>query len=281
MPIVQLAESTDDPEIFIADKNWAIEQKFDGTRAIVEVNDGQVRAFNRQGALRTHWPTAVTKTLSSLPGKWVFDGELLGSTFHTFDLLELPGQGSIADQPWEARRMMLDKLFASANNLPANLSTTIWNADPIQKQAFYDRCVAEAVEGVMFKRLDAPYRGQRTPNWLKHKFQKSCEAVVMELNRKGKDEAITLGLFANGNLVEVAGCRLLPKFKQKVAVGTVVEVRYLYATADHRLYQPCMLAVRTDKPAIDCTIDQLIYTSKNVLTLDLPTSRLTTVKGTP
>jgi ATP-dependent DNA ligase len=47
-------------------------------------------------------------------------------------------------------------------------------------------------------------------------------------------------------------------------VGSVVTVRYLYATADDRLYQAKYPVLRTDKEPKECTMDQLVYTNKAV-----------------
>lgn len=265
--VVQLAESTEDPQRYINDDSWAIEQKLDGDRVIVKVLDGKVRAFNRQGVAKTYWPDNITKTLSNLPGSWMFDGEMVGKVYWIFDIMEIPGMGDILHLPWVERRKILDQLFATAPNLPDNLRTTPWESTRERKQELFDRCIAEQVEGVMFKRIAAEYKGVRTNNWIKFKLHKTCDCVVMETDRKGKVESMGIGVYKNGTLTEVAGCRLLPAYVGRINVGDVVETRYLYATADDRLYQPHFQKIRTDKRPDECTIDQLIYTNRNIIVL--------------
>ena len=45
----------------------------------------------------------------------------------------------------------------------------------------------------------------------------------------------------------------------------VAEVRYLYATDDHQLFQPVFVALRADKLGAACLRDQLVRTDRAVL----------------
>lgn len=45
----------------------------------------------------------------------------------------------------------------------------------------------------------------------------------------------------------------------------MVEVAYLYATEALVLYQPSLFRQRADKPAKQCTIDQLVPVNKRVI----------------
>jgi bifunctional non-homologous end joining protein LigD len=271
-----LCESTDDPKPFLEHPNWAVEQKLDGIRICIQANNGTVRVLNRQGQETSKpIPRAIRQAMASLPGEWTFDGELVGYTFWIFDLLEAPGAGDIMGWSWIDRRTMLDKLFATAPNIPACLRTAPWESDPAEKMRFYAACLVRHVEGVVFKKMDAPYRDGRTTTWLKCKFQKTCEVVVTELNRNGKPESIGLGLYdTNGKLVECSGARLLPRFMGQFTAhdpsrgidGTVIEVRYLYSNDGIKIVQPHILKIRDDKKPADCTQSQLIMTTREVLT---------------
>jgi len=46
----------------------------------------------------------------------------------------------------------------------------------------------------------------------------------------------------------------------------VCEVRYLYATDDHQLFQPVFVGIRDDKAAKQCLRDQLLQTNRKVVT---------------
>lgn len=249
------------------DEGWAMEQKLDGVRVRVVIEDGEVRPCNRHGALLAHWPRALKGAMASLPGDWEFDGELVGYTYWVFDLLALPGYGRILDHSWEERRGMLDKLFATAPNIPDCLRTTKWETDTTRKSELLQRCIDNRSEGVVFKRTNAPHYAGRSDTWLKYKFVKTCEVIVSEMNRKGKQESIGLELIDADGVRQPAGaCRLLPKFQGKIQEGDVVEVRYLYATEGrYKLVQPHLLGKRDDKSPEECTQDQLVMTNKDVL----------------
>ena len=264
---VQLCSPISDPAPYLQDEDWAIEQKLDGKRVRVVIEDGEVRPCNRHGELVSHWPRALRAAMASLPGNWEFDGELVGYTYWVFDLLALPGYGRILDLPWLERRGMLDKLFATAPNIPDCLRTTIWETNVTRKEEMLERCIENNSEGVVFKHVEASHTPGRSKTWVKYKLVKTCEVVVTEMSRKGKAESIGLGLYdSNGVLQPAGGCRLLPKFMGKITLDDVVEVRYLYATEGHnKLVQPVLLGKRTDKTPAECTQDQLVMTNKDVL----------------
>jgi ATP-dependent DNA ligase len=273
LEVAQLAApgGTETPAHLLDDPNYAVEQKLDGHRVMMIVEDGKVSVQNRNGEPKENFPSQLRTIIESAPaiqsGRWVFDGELIKNTYWVFDLLEMP-QGRVSGQPWMKRRLLLDKLFAllaKAGFSPDEFQTTIWEVE--DKWSLYNRCLAEHKEGVIFKRIDTGYRKGRHDSWVKHKFQKSCEVVVTELDRKGKEESISIGLYdEHGVLHNAGGCRLLPKFAGKVNVGDVVEMRYLYSMAESKkLYQPHMMHIRTDKQPHECTQDQLIFTDKEVI----------------
>src|SRR5206468_9669162 len=87
---------------------------------------------------------------------------------------------------------------------------------------------SEKREGVVFKRLDAPYVPGRPASGgpaLKHKFYATLSAVVANINAQRSVELRLLnckGWIVVGN-VTIPPNHLVPP------VGAVVEVRYLYA----------------------------------------------------
>jgi len=118
-------------------------------------------------------------------------------------------------------------------------------------------------EGLIFRQLDAPYREGRSKDLIKIKFRHTVDCVVTDL-RRDKKANMALGLFDDSQLVEVAECTALAGDKNRIRIGDVVEVTYLYASADNRLVQPTKPVIRTDKFARECTLDQLVYPNKSV-----------------
>jgi bifunctional non-homologous end joining protein LigD len=269
MTVVQLAETADSATSYLEDPDWIVEQKLDGHRVLLVCEDAKVTAYNRKGDVKS-FPVRLASAMSErLPnGRWVLDGELMGKQYWVFDLLEV-SKGSVTDQPWSARRELLDRfadLWQSSSSDP-NIKFTNWYEGADNKANLYNMCLENAKEGVMFKQRNAPYRKGRQRTWRKYKFVKTCEAIVTELNRKGKVEAMSLGLFdENGQLREAGGCRILPKFAGKISVGDIVEVRYLYSQPEtKKLYQPVLLSIRDDKDPKECGQWQLQMTDKKVI----------------
>lgn len=269
MTIVQLAESAADPNSYIEDPAWIVEQKLDGHRVLLVSEDGKVTAYNRKGDVKA-FPARLADSVGSIlsTGRWRLDGELLGKQYWIFDILEV-SKGSTTDYPWSVRRNLLDRFAETWERAggDSNVRFTKWFDTTDDKRKMYEMCFDTGKEGVMFKQRGAPYRVGRQRTWRKYKFVKTCDAVVTELNRKGKVEAMSLGLFdENGQLREAGGCRILPKFAGRISVGDVVEVRYLYSQdATKKLYQPVLLAVRDDKDPKECGQWQLQMTNKQVI----------------
>ena len=116
-------------------------------------------------------------------------------------------------------------------------------------------------EGVVFKRLNAPYSPGR-PNsggpQLKHKFYATLSASVAKVNPQRSVELRLLG--KDG--WQSAGNVTIPANHPIPSVGAVVEVRYLYAFRESGcLYQPTYLGVRKDVEHHECIAAQLKFKS--------------------
>ena len=114
-------------------------------------------------------------------------------------------------------------------------------------------------EGVVFKRLDAPYTPGR-PNsggsQFKHKFYATLSAVVAKLNPQRSVELRLL----NGSGWHGVGNVTIPVNFQIPEVGQVIEVRFLYAFREsNALYQPTYLGQRNDIAQHECVLSQLKY----------------------
>ena len=131
--------------------------------------------------------------------------------------------------------------------------------DPANKERLFRHLQAERKEGVVFKRLDAQYtpgRPNSGGNQLKHKFCATCSAVVAKINDKRSVELRLL----NGKGWILCGNVTIPPNCNVPAVGTVVELRYLYAFCEsNALYQPVYLGPRQDIEQHECVLSQLKY----------------------
>jgi hypothetical protein len=71
-----------------------------------------------------------------------------------------------------------------------------------------------------------------------------------------KPEAARLGLF---DCDDIGGVKIPMKYQQqqKIKVGDVVEIRYLYVGSQGKLYQPIFLRKRLDIDPSSCILKQL------------------------
>lgn len=260
----QLAEPIEMDQIgdFIIDDDWVIEQKLDGHRLLLKGTGHGVEPFNRNGQPYAGKTLPPQLAGMKLPDGLILDGELLDLNtleYWAFDFRA--ADGSIDAQPLTVRRDML-RLTLEQLQLPVRL---LPQADTtVSKETLVRKAIENNAEGVVVKYVDAGYKEGRGTGWRKLKFVSSCEVIVTGVRDDGKDSA-TLSLLRGTDLVEVGRCSLIGR--EPVNVGDIIEAKYLYATSDDRLYQPVMVRRRTDKKHAECTIDQLRYTDRSIITL--------------
>lgn len=277
---------------YVSDPNYWLEQKADGIRAQLRIADGELLLLAYRGEL-----LRSSTALKALPGisqhclelvetskqrrKPIFhlDGEIIGSTtFWAFDLLDYGS--NLRHQPFELRRDRLEEFFkilthtvdggfgksSSSATGPERLKLLPCARTTKQKQRLVETLLEQHAEGVMIKHRAAPYDvGRRVYHSLKLKFTKTVDCIILQRNRDRDCNAV-LGVYDGKRVVEIGCCSMIGK--PDAQVGDVVEVEYLYAMK--RLVQPTLLRLRPDKRACprDCSIDQLSFTKKEIITLN-------------
>lgn len=116
----------------------------------------------------------------------------------------------------------------------------------------------EGAEGVVFKRLSAPYKPGR-PNsggdQFKYKFVETASVVVTAINAC---RSVGIGVWQDEELRPAGNVTIPPDAVP--AVGSIVEVRYLYAMpGSGALYQPVYRGERDDITSAECTRSQLKF----------------------
>ena len=215
------------------DGAWAYEMKWDGLRAIAEIDHGRLQLWSRTGRdITAGYPELQQLAAAAGLDQAVLDGEivvfgaegwpsfealqqrmnisapaqvraLLASvpvTYLAFDLLYLDGQ-PLLDQPYTERRALLEQLQLNGRH---------WQTPP----SFTDAAGAEVLEvsqhhgleGVVAKRLQSRYEpGKRTSAWRKIKNVHRQEAVVGGWkpgagNRAGQIGSLLIGVHGAGGL---------------------------------------------------------------------------------
>lgn len=264
---------------FFDDDTWVLEQKLDGHRVLLCSPGGNfpATALTRGGAPYTR---GLPETLRDFrfpeglaAGEFVIDGELVGGTFYVFDLPVSPATDPATTL--NVRRFALEQTFEFWSQGHPHIKLVPQAKTREQKIALADKALKSNFEGLVAKRTESTYiSGGRTESWLKVKFVTTADCIVLDVRDDGK-ESVRLGmvhwkgegiLSDSYDLVDVGRASLIGKEKNGVInKGDVIEVRYLYAGAGGRLYQPTIVRKRTDKEMFECSTDQLKHVNKAVL----------------
>jgi len=244
-------------ELLLRDDNLCAQEKLDGKHLLVRKQDDDLEGINKKGFV-VGLPQTVANELRSVAGSFIPDGESIGDNYHAFDLLEYNGE-NLRVLPYRIRlARLIDLLLLTRSDYKyIRLVETVFSTR--QKTELWERLRRENREGIVFKRLDAPYVPGR-PNsggpQLKFKFVATVSAVVAKINVQ---RSVEVSLLQGRNLVS-CGNVTIPANHQIPRVGDVVEVRYLYAYRDSlALYQPVYLGPRDDVEPGECLVSQLKF----------------------
>jgi len=242
-------------DILLHDPNWCLQEKLDGRHLLIRKQGTEIHGINKKGFI-VGLPLPLFEAVRQFNFDMVLDGESIGDIFHCFDILALDGVG-LQNRPYRQRLACLMDLLARFQQRAIRYVETHFKKD--QKLRAFDDLKAGKKEGVVFKRLDAPYRPGR-PNsggtQLKHKFYATLSAVVSKVNKQRSVEIRLL----NGEGWIPCGNVTIPANHQIPKVGQVIEVRYLYAHRQSNvLYQSTYLGPREDVDQAECVLSQIKY----------------------
>ena len=177
-------------------ENWLHEIKFDGYRCQAAIGKQGIRLYTRSGLDWSDRFADLLPAFETLPCRSaLLDGEVMAGNqsatsafsalqenlknggpllFYAFDLLVLDGK-DLKSSGLLDRKAKLEHLLESQQSHSAlQYSTHILG----HGQTIYEQICRSGGEGIISKRIDAPYRGTRTKTWLKVKCTKRQEFVV-------------------------------------------------------------------------------------------------------
>lgn len=265
-PRPMLAETGSKIEPLIRSNAWAMQVKLDGERALIQVDDGQITVFNRQGQpkQRNVGHDMLEAFAHLTEGYYLFDGEIVGRDLWLFDMPAADGfhDETAAFGMRYKRLKMIVGFFPQRSCMNLRVVETA-TTEEAKRQMLAD-AEADSREGVMLRemaRSEYVY-ARRSRDLLKFKFVKAVDAVVTRVGRGGKQNAV-LALVGDQEFIEIGQASTIGK--GPIEPGDVVEVKYLYVVdeANPRLYQPRIVRTRDDKDPFECGIDQLDGMSTN------------------
>lgn len=194
-------------EKYLVDPDWVLEQKMDGARALIHVENQGDDVFTFQWFASGGGPMKFAAALLHLEAleaeltamlsvrnvaeAWL-DGELMpdDGTLRLFDLPYLrirsdQSQHVLCDpnKVYAYRRGMRDGLFADHTSVRVVPVRTAFSVE--EKRDLWEEINTAGVEGGMLKNLGSPYEsGVRTKNQLKLKLVKTADVVVTSAERK-------------------------------------------------------------------------------------------------
>jgi bifunctional non-homologous end joining protein LigD len=212
-----LASLGDEP---FDNKNWIFELKWDGYRAIAELDKKKVKLYSRNGlSFNERYPTLVSE-LAGMNLRAVLDGEVvvfnedgrpdfqklqhyddnrhLPLVYYVFDILSHNNK-DLKGLPLIERKQILKDI------LPKN--DFIRFSDHVEEsgKAFFEEVKKSNLEGIMAKKADNIYvEGIRTREWLKIKHTHTREAIITGYTEgRGSRKhfgALILGEYKNNRL---------------------------------------------------------------------------------
>lgn len=205
-------------------KEWIFEIKWDGYRALAEVNGEDVFLYSRNfQSFNARFPDVVEE-LKRLKIHAIFDGEIVATDkkgvphfqllqnashqlsdihYHMFDLLFLNGE-DLREKPLRMRKKLLQKL------LKRSKATHLHYVDHVEEKgkAFFKTAVSHGLEGIIGKEKNSLYESKRSKKWVKIRSNQEQEVVICGFTkprggRKGFGSLI-LGVF-KGKTLRFAG----------------------------------------------------------------------------
>src|SRR5438105_9352464 len=207
-------------------EGWQFEPKWDGFRTLVFRDGDEILLQSRdEKPMNRYFPGLVAPLAATLPERCVVDGEVVivgpdgldfealllrihpaasrvkllaaesPASFVAWDLLAL-GDEDLRETPLATRRERLEKALA---RLKPPLHVSPATRDRALAEDWFQRFEGAGLDGVMAKRLDAPYRpGARTMIKVKHRRTADCVVAGFRWHKNGPGTlvgSLLLGLY--------------------------------------------------------------------------------------
>ena len=253
--------------------DWLVQEKHDGERRGANLYAAAPVFSNRRGlavGVQAAVHEACVALRRHLGHDIEVDGEDMGARLVIFDIRNHPAMGDSA--PFHIRKSLLERLLRDVE--AAGLDHVLDIEVPIPALKFFaDRLpgLREAKkEGFVLRHRDSIYTpGQPNSGGdaLKVKFWKDITCRV-SAGREGKSSVGLELLNGTGDWVSVGNVSI-PANAEIPEIGSLIDVRYLYAFEGGSLFQPVFKGPRADIEPEECRLDRLSFKPEEPDTSDL------------
>jgi bifunctional non-homologous end joining protein LigD len=304
-----LASLSDKP---FSNPDWLFEVKWDGVRGLAYVADGKVSVRSRAAReISLEYPELSDLAMQLDAEEAVVDGEIVAldesgrsvfqklqnrsgvrnpspslresipATYYAFDLLYCDG--------FDLRKAALEDRKALLKSILRPNGTIRYSEHEIEHgKELYEAARLQSLEGILGKKRDSPYVGQRTSLWLKFKIVNELDAVICGWTAPRRSReffgALVLGLYDGAKLEFIGSVgsgfdydtqknvferveklrqaksplHQVPKLKEKIEwcrPELVARVKFGNWTDGNRLRAPVFLGLREDLDPGACTME--------------------------
>jgi len=299
---------------------WVHEVKFDGYRTLMRVVKGKARLLTRKGLDWTHRFPEISQDGACLPD-CLIDGEICaldqeditdfgalqqalssGKTgaliYFVFDCLFASGL-DYRKSPLEERKRVLEALLEGAPRTPHMRYVPHFAEDGA---SMLEAACKAGLEGIISKRLDAPYASGRGDTWTKSKCRGGQEVVIggwrgdentlrsLLVGAYEGDALLYMGRVGTGFPAKIAAdllSKLRPLRRERppfsnpprgrdfiyVEPKLVGEIAFENITSDRIFRQPSFKGLRLDKDAKSVVIETAENTAEATRTSDMQVKR--------
>ena len=247
-----------------AGEDWIFEPKWDGFRALVFRDGGEILIQSRdEKPLNRYFPELLEPLRSALPSRCVLDGEIVivknaGLDFDALQLRLHPAASRVnllasqtpaslvffdllcrdnrdlRGEPFRARRRELESMISSA---PPPIHLTPATSDRSMASDWFRRFEGAGLDGVMAKPVSGTYEPDKRV-MLKVKHERDCDCVVAGFRWYKKGDrtlvgSLLLGLFDDGGSLQHVGVCSSFSVAKRRELATFLEPYRTDALANH------------------------------------------------